>query len=58
MAKVLQAKLNHLMCPFDETVPKHLGIKVKKTKIDHMIALAEHTTWSNAGIQQYAMQYA
>jgi len=46
------------MCPFDETVPKHLGIKVKKTKIDHMIALAEHTTWSNAGIQQYAMQYA
>ena len=31
------------MSPIDETVPKHLGIKVIKTKIDHTIALALHT---------------
>ena len=45
------------MSPIDETVPKHLGIKVIKTKIDHTIALAEHTTWPDAGVQQYATLY-
>ena len=46
------------MSRIDNTVPQHLGIKVIKTKIDRKIALAEHTTWPNAGVQQYATQYA
>jgi len=46
------------MSPIDETVPKQLGIKVITTKIDHTIALAEHTTWPDAGGQQYATLHA
>ena len=46
------------MSPIDETVPKQLGIKVITTKIDHTIALAEHTTWPDSGVQQYVTYYA